>query len=170
MQNMLGLEKLREIRFGVFVRTICIYHHPRCTSAGRRAAAAAAAAAARRGHADRHGCQYVALIAVLLATHRCITQPTSGCQTLQAMLAARRQALCAAQEGLGALYQALQSQTFAARPTGRPRATPAARPPPPPPAAAAAAEGTPSQLQQAQQDQLVTQEDDWLEVIDRNTK
>lgn len=168
MQNMLGLEKVRAIRFGVFVRTICIYHHQR--GAHLLGGEQRPQRRRRRPHADRQGCRYVALISVLRATHRCTTQPTSGCQTLQAMLAARRQALCAAQEGLGALYQALQLQTFAAKPTGRPRATPAARPPPPPPAAAAAAEDTPSQLQQAQQDQLVTHENEWLEVIDRSTK
>ncbi|PRW58526.1 hypothetical protein C2E21_2967 [Chlorella sorokiniana] len=83
------------------------------------------------------------------------------------MLAARRQGLCAAQEGIGALCQVLQKQSFATKHAGRPRATPAARPPPPPPATN---EDVPSQLQQAHQDQLVAQQDDWVEVIDRNTK
>ncbi len=65
------------------------------------------------------------------------------------------------------LCQALQSQSFASRPSGRPRSAPAARPPPPPPAAA---EGTLAPPQQSQQDQLVARQDEWVEVVDRNTK
>lgn len=85
------------------------------------------------------------------------------------MLAARRQALCAAQEGLGMLCQALQAEPFSAkpaRPTGRPRAAAARSPPPPPSAAGEDAHLAP---QQAQQDQLVAQQDEWEEVVDRNT-
>ena len=85
------------------------------------------------------------------------------------MLAARRQALCSAQEGLGMLWQALQAESFSAkpaRPTGRPRAAAAHPPPSPSPTAEAALQAP----QQPLQDQLVAQEDDWVEVVDRNTK
>ena len=82
------------------------------------------------------------------------------------MLASRRQAACAAQQALEALWQASPARSqSSSRPTPRPRAAPAARPPPP---AAADAVGAPPP-QAAQQDQLVAQQDEWVEVTDRLT-